>query len=338
MELIRFLPPWSLGGIASDVAFADVLNTSMAAIQAAHDAELARLQAIVDRAGILPYDWLPDGKGLPLDLNGYVETFTDDFSTDTIMDPTGSPAGGKWYSPVHSTFGSAQFKRDAVTVSNGLCRIRMEQTAPPSATSDWGVWKTGHIQTMNKAGQGFSQAMGYFEARMKFPQQLVPFGWTPKTHIPLVPQYPADAKGARGAWPSFWLLSANEFIHDTNHLIEVDAIEAYGGDIGSHISVHLKPRLIPQPNDPKDRQTNSDYSGSQARMWDGNFHDYGVLYDDAGMTFYIDAVSIGRFPMSDYFRIPMYLNISLAMFTEKLKYATSPIDLMIEHVRVLKKD
>jgi hypothetical protein len=241
------------------------------AIIAAQAAEIAKRTATMDHAGIwLLYDWRPKAEavGRSLDLTDFTETFRDDFSVDSIMDANGSPAGGKWYSPARANFdnSSAPFNRSQVTVANGQCRIRIERISPPSSTSAWGSWRAGHMQTMNQQGQGFAQPIvpghpTYFEARIKLPVQDIPWGWQPNTGLPLNPQSPADTHGRRGSWPSFWLLSANEFPpYDTKHLIEMDCMENYAGDQNIHSTVHLKPRRVPQAGDPPSRQTNSELS------------------------------------------------------------------------------
>jgi beta-glucanase (GH16 family) len=303
---------------------------------AAAQAETARLQAIINvklpgPLGI--YDWDEHYSGYPLDLAGYVETFRDDFTVDSITGPTGA---GPWYSAVHasfadspSTFRPKGYSPDPYLVQNGEARIRMEKVA---AT---GKWQSGIIQTMNAQGQGFAQAMGYFEARLRLPNLV------------------AGDKGAPGFWGGPWLLSAAEFHPEiTDHLIEIDICEAYGGDRGIHTTVHVKPRLVPQSGDYPTRVGKSAYWNPKETIsavtgqplvqpgtgiFDGQFHTYGILLDDQWVTAYWDNMSLGRFPMLDYFRTPLYMLVDSTLFASQASAAVSPIDMQVDYVRALAK-
>lgn len=330
-----------VAALAADAAADAVVLAAKDAVLAKQNIELAKLNAAIDHVGILghtthPFDWLPH-VGFPLNLTGYVETFRDDFTDpNTIMGPTGT--GGKWYSPVHSNFGFGTFDISQITVANGQCRMRNERVSPPSATSDWGVWKTSHMQTLNAQGQGFKQLGGYFEARVKLPQANVPFGWVAKTGAPIVPQFPPDINGARGSWSGFWLLSDNDFIpSNTDHHIEMDQFECYGGDQHLHSTVHLKPRRIPVPRDPLGRQTRSKLVDLKFKQFDGNFHDYGVLYDDDFLTIYFDGKSLVRYEMNKFLKVPMYINLTHTLFKDLMHRAASPMDMYVEHVRAMAK-
>jgi hypothetical protein len=48
-------------------------------------------------------------------------------------------------------------------------------------------------------------------------------------------------------------------------------------------------------------------------------------------------VSIARYEMCPHLQIPMYLNLSHAMFDAHLYAASSPMDMFIDQVRVLVK-
>jgi hypothetical protein len=303
---------------------------------AADDVDIARMMVLLD------WQAAASDKNIPLNLTGFTEVWRDDFNTDSIMDNNGSPAGGKWYSPVRSTFGFGTFAKSQVTVANGECRIRAERISPPSPTSAWGTWKTGHIQTMNAAGQGFAQGLPpggayYVEARMKFPVQDFAWGWEANTGNPLNPQHPADIYGRRASWPSFWSLSQNDFIPDGNgHLIEDDHMECYGGDVNHHATVHLKPRDVPQQGEPTSRITRGQLTNLNAQQWNG-YHTYGTMYDDQYITRYYDGKSICRYVMNKFFKVPLFLNISHAIFEDHMWAASSPMDMFIDNVRVLVK-
>jgi hypothetical protein len=49
-------------------------------------------------------------------------------------------------------------------------------------------------------------------------------------------------------------------------------------------------------------------------MFDGRFHTYGALLDDAAIRIFYDGLELCRFPMTDYFKVPLYMCVTLAMF------------------------
>jgi len=294
------------------------------------DEKIAELQAIIEDLAPGPlgiYEWDKTGhRGEPLDLTGYHETFRDDFDVNSITVPTGI---GPWYSNVHTYFGSAYFRPigytpDPYLVENGECRIRLE--LPAGQTS----WQSGIIQTMKANGEGFSQSMGYFEGRVKFPLY-----------------------SQRGFWGGLWLLSAADFHPEiTDHLIEIDINECYTGDYGIHTTVHVKPRRVPQPGDYPERVGKALYTNPQTcivsatgakqypasnNIFDGQYHTYGIMIDEDFVTAYYDGLSIGRFPFLEYFRTPMYFIINSTLYGPQKANAVSPMDMSIDYVRVMAK-
>ena len=88
--------------------------------------------------------------------------------------------------------------------------------------------------------------------------------------------------------------------------VEVDIVEAYGGDPdGHHQAVHL--------SDTESHAFDSNYSGLAGSMFDGAFHTYGARITADWITVYYDGQELSRFPMSDAFRTPLYMLVSLAM-------------------------
>ena len=75
-------------------------------------------------------------------------------------------------------------------------------------------WYSGHIQTVNKIGEGFAQRYGYFEARMAFEKAV--------------------------SWPAFWLYTPKAYEGPGQARAEIDVIEAYGDNDydGYHMAVH----------------------------------------------------------------------------------------------------
>ncbi|WP_443750161.1 glycoside hydrolase family 16 protein [Asticcacaulis solisilvae] len=248
--------------------------------------------------------------GPALNTAGLVQTFDSTFSSsDDLRKITVNGAGGPWYAPIHADYGSAHFASplDAVSpfaIDNGRLRIRCEQVN--------GAWQSGHMQTCDLAGSGFSQRRGYFELRAKMP-----------------------ANGTLGAWPAFWMYSKSVYTDTTKLRAELDIIEYYPGNDprGQHSALHLRPGLTPQAGDVVTSDwTTSCYSGLDA-LADGDWHTHGVEITDSWIIVYFDRVEIKRIPLLAEFDVPMFMMVSLALLPDEAAQATGPIDLYVDYVR-----
>ena len=164
--------------------------------------------------------WDDSHKGRPLDLTGYTKTFEDNFnSLSTITD--GATGSGPWYAPARPDTSLAHFlspSQAPVTFSidtPGVLTITMQKVD----TS----WYSGHIQTVNKIGEGFAQRYGYFEARMAFEKAV--------------------------SWPAFWLYTPQPDEGPGQARAEIDVIEAYGDNDydGYHMAVHRRALDVADP-------------------------------------------------------------------------------------------
>ncbi|TIQ16654.1 MAG: glycosyl hydrolase family protein [Mesorhizobium sp.] len=239
----------------------------------------------------LPGDWTGQYKGSTLNLSGFKLSFSDEFNTLDVVPNNGT---GKWFAPVHAPYGAATFMSpvgatNPFSVSDGKLTITMKQVD--------GAWQSGTMQTVNSAGQGFAQQYGYFEMRAAF-------------------------HGGAGAWPAFWMLSPNQ----TVPRVEVDIVEAYGGDPdGHHQAVHLSNK--------ESHAWESNYTGLPASMFDGAFHTYGARITTDWITVYYDGKELSRFPMSESFRTPLYMLASLAMNPLEVERASGTYKMVIDYVR-----
>ncbi|RWO02452.1 family 16 glycosylhydrolase [Mesorhizobium sp.] len=239
----------------------------------------------------LPGDWTGQYKGSELNLSGFKLSFSDEFNTMDVVPNNGT---GKWFAPVHAPYGAATFMSpvgatNPFSVSDGKLTITMKQVD--------GVWQSGTMQTVNSAGQGFAQEYGYFEMRAAF-------------------------HGGAGAWPAFWMLSPDQ----TVPRVEVDIVEAYGGDPdGHHQAVHLSNK--------ESHAWESNYTGLPGSMFDGAFHTYGARITTDWITVYYDGKELSRFPMSESFRTPLYMIASLAMNPLEVERASGTYKMVIDYVR-----
>jgi hypothetical protein len=253
-------------------------------------------------------EWDGSRKGQPLDLTGYTKTFEDNFDSLTSI-TDGATGAGPWYAPARPDTSLAHFlspSQTPVTFSidtPGVLTITMQKLDT--------TWYSGHIQTVNKVGNGFAQRYGYFEARMAFQKAV--------------------------SWPAFWLYTPKPYEDSIKSRAEIDVIEAYGdGDYdGYHMAVH---RYSLESNVSK-----GNYSGLSSTqnmgiwgwndMFDGQFHRYGCMVTPDWITIYLDGKELSRFPTFPEAKLPLYMRVTLAMQDEFVARATSPTRLWVDYVR-----
>jgi len=249
------------------------------------------------------------GAGPAIDMSGLISTFDTTFTAGADLSKiTVTGAGGPWFSPVRPTIGSARFASPLEAVSpfaltpEGL-RIRCEQVN--------GAWQTGHMQTCDFTGNGFSQRRGYFEIRAKFP--------------------PA---GTQGAWPAFWLYNRTFYTDPTQRKVEIDIIEWYATDAkGHHSALHLRPPAQPGPNETLTVEWFRNCYNSLPALADGQFHTHGVEITADWVIIYFDRVEIKRIPLVADFDVPLFMLVSLQLNPDEAALATGPIDYVIDYVR-----
>jgi hypothetical protein len=251
----------------------------------------------------------------PLDLAGMAQTFESRFPPGSIV-PGNSHQPGPWYAGAQGgPYGLANVgtvvRADVYQpVSGGGLVLRANRT-PGAAPDKVGGWYSGHLQTVNTYGEGFAQAYGYFEARMKFPASYM-------------------------AWPSFWLKHRAKWTDPKAINIELDVIEWYGVNdpLGHHRTVHLGPG----PGGVPKRRWHPNFE-RRAEDLTSAFHNYGVRLDRDWMTIYVDRKAAARHPMLDEFRQPLYPQITLSVngHRNELPHAAeahNPMELQVEYVGV----
>ncbi|TIV09779.1 MAG: glycosyl hydrolase family protein, partial [Mesorhizobium sp.] len=119
-----------------------------------------------------------------------------------------------------------------------------------------------------------------------------------------------------------WMLSPDQ----TVPRVEVDIVEAYGGDPdGHHQAVHLSNK--------ESHAWKGNYTGLAGSMFDGTFHTYGARITTDWITVYYDGKELSRFPMSESFRTPLYMLASLAMNPLEVERASGTYKMVIDYVR-----
>jgi hypothetical protein len=242
---------------------------------------------------------LPTLPAPTLKLDDYTMTFHDEFD-DLSVSATGP--GGRWFTGTKENFGDARFveQKDGFpfTVEQSILRIE--------AAKKNGVWCAGILASVDPQGRGFSQKFGYFEMRAKFP-------------------------ASHGMWPAFWLLGQPSLTDKTRPNIEIDVVEHYGVMPNAvHTTMHVwhpDGRHWAQGNDVFDASGLTD-----------DFHTYGVMIDEANVTWYFDGIEIGKQQTPEEGKVPLYVLVNLAIGGGwPIDEAVSPSYMYVDYVRAYAK-
>jgi len=237
--------------------------------------------------------WVTDFAGTPLNLTGATLTFSDEFTSLSVTDDDGA---GPWYAPVQPDYGLSHFLPPS-SPNTPFSQSGSELTITQKYVS--GEWISGTMQTMNSSGEGFAQTYGYFEANMK------------------------NASNEVGAWPAFWLLSQNSILNPAAGYAEVDIMEAYGGSSPNdlHCSIHKWPIHFGV----------SLVTDVGTSLFNNSYHKYGVLINSDWIIAYFDRLEVGRYATYELARQPMYMILSLALYTSPL--STDDMSTVIDYVK-----
>jgi hypothetical protein len=212
---------------------------------------------------------------------GYNLVFDEEFNGPLNISSYGP--GTKWiaHTPYGGDFGSAWFCNPTdptppCSLSGGILTIKC--WFDPVSNH----WRSGLIASVDTHGNGFSQALGYWECSMKLPP------------------------GA-GVWPAFWLLGLGNLQSPKQNYAEVDILEAYGNNINlAHQNVHVWT--------PQGTQTSS--SGSSYAMTSSataNYQVYSCLITPQFITFAINSVVVWQTPTLPEDTQPLYVMVDLAL-------------------------
>jgi beta-glucanase (GH16 family) len=236
-----------------------------------------------------------------LDIAAYRETFS-----ETFRQPLDVTAWGpsKWiaHTPWHGDFGDARFcdPRSGfpfVTGPNGLTI-----TARKAAN---GKWESGLLSSTDGRGNGFAQAGGYFEARMKMP-------------------------AGPGVWPAFWLVADA----DPTYKAEVDIVEYYGHATDRYeVNLHLWPKS-------KDGKAQGQAATIpvQTDALTSGFHTYAAELLEGEIVFYLDRREVKRMPTSPAMSRPMAILVNLALGSGwPIDQTPDPSVLAVDYVKAFAK-
>lgn len=269
-----------------------------------------------DALNMLTVPWDTSTRGTALSLTGFVQTFSDHFTDIATTITDGSNGAGPWYAPARPDTSSAHFcsplqtPSDIFTQYDATTLQIKHKFGIGWSSGSTNRWYSGHIQTVNSWGEGFTQAVPtggsvYYEARI--------------------------ALSNTAGWPAFWLYSQNAYKDSAASHGEIDIIEAYGDNATSqkqlHIANHRHPAFRPQPGNAVDGVgnhtpstiidvTESPWSVS-AGLFDGSgstpgtFHTYGVMIDETWLTYFFDGLVTQRWPTNQEALLELYMLVSL---------------------------
>ena len=195
--------------------------------------------------------------------------------------PYGGDFGNAW-------FGAARTPRSSYPItadSNGL-NIRCYYDSTRAH------WQSGLLSSVGRKGSGFSQALGYWEAKIWCP----PLGAGDKANTP-------------GLWPAFWLDGVNGISGAPNSggdVAEIDIMEAYSVDYTKyHTNWHVW-------NAGKETSAGGKTINSKTDISQG-WHVYSCLINPDLIHFYFDGTEVFKAPTPASAKLPLYVMVNFAL-------------------------
>jgi beta-glucanase (GH16 family) len=215
------------------------------------------------------------------DLTGYTLVFDEEFNGPLSVSAYGP--GTKWiaHTPYKGDFGDAWFSnptdpKSPFSIKNGVLTITAWKD--PSRKDHW---RSGLLASVDTKGNGFAQALGYYEARMKFPD-------------------------GPGVWPAFWLDGLGNLKTPKTRVAEIDILEEYGVNPQiAHQNVHVW--------NPNGREASAIGNSSTCQGMTTDFHTYGALIKTDFIRFYFDGLELWKTPTPPEATEPLYVMVNLAL-------------------------
>ena len=237
---------------------------------------------------------------------GYALVFDEEFDGPLSVSNWGErPARWMAHTPYAGDFGDAYFTgyderstRSPFQAENG--RLVISAYRDRNANNHW---RSGLLASVDTHGKGFSQALGYFEARMKLP-------------------------AGPGVWPAFWLAGLGCFKTPKTRVAEIDILEEYGVDPRiAHQTVHVWNTDV------------GEYSGtghsSRCEGMTTGFHTYAALIKPDYIYFYFDGVEQWKTPTPPEAKEPLYVMVDLALGGGwPIDHTPDPSHLYVSYIRV----
>jgi beta-glucanase (GH16 family) len=237
------------------------------------------------------------------DLAGYRLVFDEEF--DGPLDVSAYGPSTKWiaHTPYGGDFGDAWFTDPSYSPSPFSIEGGILTITAWESPKDNNHWRSGLLSSVDATGKGFSQALGYFEARMRLP-------------------------AGPGVWPAFWLNGLGSFRHPKVPTAEIDILEEYGVDSRiAHQNVHIW--------NSQGEQTYGVGNASPVNDMTTDFHVYSALVKADYIHFYFDGVEQWKTPTPPEAKEPLYVMVNLALGGGwPIDKAPDPGGLYVDYIRV----
>jgi beta-glucanase (GH16 family) len=237
------------------------------------------------------------------DLTGYTLAFDEEFEGPLSVSAYGPVT--KWiaHTPYKGDFGEAWFTEPTYSpspfsIKDGILSITAWKD--PSRNNHW---RSGLLASVDTRGKGFSQALGYYEARMRLPD-------------------------GPGVWPAFWLNGLGSFKNPKTKVAEIDIVEEYGVDARiAHQHVHIW--------NPNGSQFSDAHNSSTLPGMTTGFHTYGALIKTDYIHFYFDGVELWKTPTPPEAKEALYVMVDLALGGGwPIDQTPNPSHLSVDYIRV----
>jgi len=237
------------------------------------------------------------------DLAHFRLVFKEEFTGS--LDVSAYGPGTKWiaHTPYGGDFGEAWFTDPAFSPSPFSIKNKMLNITAWKDPTNKNHWRSGLLSSVDNKGVGFSQALGYYEARMKLP-------------------------AGPGVWPAFWLDGLGSFKTPKTKTAEVDILEEYGVDSRiAHQNVHVW--------NPDGSQYSGVGNASTCNGMTTGFHTYAALIRTDYIHFYIDGVEQWKTPTPEEAKESLYVMVDLALGGGwPIDQTPDPSHLYVEYIRV----
>ena len=219
------------------------------------------LKQITTKPTAPPVKYAPIGqnadKELEIDLSKFKLTFDDEFNGDHLDT-------NKWQAPEMSRQKGCRWVKSLVSVGDGALHLGVRLTKDPVLRYDCGAVRTQRDYDPSKTM--FEQRYGYFEARAKLPKDLK-----------------ADY------WVAFWLMCGRVGDVDTRKGIEADIMESF------HVVKATNCPLTFHWNGYGQKHNQAEIeSPATPQLCDGEFHRYGMYWDEHCYVAFLDGKEIAR--------------------------------------------
>jgi beta-glucanase (GH16 family) len=239
-----------------------------------------------------------------MDLSGYKLTFDDEFNSLSVSD-SGPQYGTRWTDHFWYRGNQGGIETDLpgnLSAADGVATITAQKTA--------GGWTGGVLSSVDSEINGFTQTYGYFEMRAQMPS-------------------------GSGAWPAFWLISADHAKNYAAPASELDIFEGQGNQTSTNFTT-----MHSYANG--SHWQNADNAHQVADTSQG-YHTYGLSWTPETVTWYYDGQALRTLPTQADQHVPMLIHANLGignMWGNNMPNGSTPdtMGMKIDYIRAFSND